>query len=338
MPSTACAALPPSASSPCTCGCSRCRAPTAADELVSLLTGELRLGVVLFFVLSGYLLARAVGRERPGRAPDAAPGALRGQARGAHRSRLLGRDARLLLAAERDRARLRGQRGPAAALRRLRAELRRRRRRQARPADVVAGRRGELLRGAPARRVAARARGAARADGGGLRRAGRPSAWRWSAAGALLAWPDTAMSTLPTFLPVFACGMAAAALAHRRAPSRAAWWALLVAGAALVAADAWWHHQGTGMTGHVVRDLPAALGFARRGGRRGGASAGGPVVRAPARPGHDLLRPVPVAPAGAAVAALRGPAAAAASSARGSRSRRSACWWRSRAGCSSSGP
>ena len=27
------------------------------DELVSLLTGELRLGVVLFFVLSGYLLA-----------------------------------------------------------------------------------------------------------------------------------------------------------------------------------------------------------------------------------------------------------------------------------------
>ena len=84
----------------------------------------------------------------------------------------------------------------------------------------------------------------------------------WSAAGALLAWPDTAMSTLPTFLPVFACGMAAAALAHRRVPSRGRWWALMVAGAALVCADAWWHHQGTGMTGHVVRDLPAALGFA----------------------------------------------------------------------------
>ena len=42
----------------------------------------------------------------------------------------------------------------------------------------------------------------------------------WSAAGVLLAWPETAMSTLPTFLPVFACGMAAAALAHRRVPSR----------------------------------------------------------------------------------------------------------------------
>ena len=84
----------------------------------------------------------------------------------------------------------------------------------------------------------------------------------WGAAGALLAWPDTAMSTLPTFLPVFACGMAAAALAHRRLPSRAAWWALLVVGGALIAGDAWWHHQGTGLTGHVVRDLPAALGFA----------------------------------------------------------------------------
>ena len=84
----------------------------------------------------------------------------------------------------------------------------------------------------------------------------------WSAAGVLLAWPDTAMSTLPTFLPVFACGMAAAALAHRRVPSRAVWWALMAAGAALVCANAWWHHQGTGLTGHVVRDLPAALGFA----------------------------------------------------------------------------
>jgi peptidoglycan/LPS O-acetylase OafA/YrhL len=84
----------------------------------------------------------------------------------------------------------------------------------------------------------------------------------WSAAGVLLAWPETAMSTLPTFLPVFACGMGAAALAHRRGPSRASWWALVVAGVALVCADAWWHHQGTGMTGHIVRDLPAALGFA----------------------------------------------------------------------------
>jgi peptidoglycan/LPS O-acetylase OafA/YrhL len=29
-----------------------------------------------------------------------------------------------------------------------------------------------------------------------------------------------------------------------------------------VCADAVWHHEGTGLTGHVVRDLPAALGFA----------------------------------------------------------------------------
>ncbi len=84
----------------------------------------------------------------------------------------------------------------------------------------------------------------------------------WNAAGVAHAWRDTAMDTLPTFLPVFACGMAAAVLAHRRAPSRLQWWALLVAGFAFVAANAWWHHQGTGVTGHVVRDLPAAAGFA----------------------------------------------------------------------------
>ena len=75
---------------------------------------------------------------------------------------------------------------------------------------------------------------------------------------------------------------------------------------ALVCADAWWHHQGTGMTGHVVRDLPAALGFAAVVAAVGRPSAGGALPRAPARPGDDLLRPVPVAPARTAVAALRG--------------------------------
>jgi acetyltransferase len=84
----------------------------------------------------------------------------------------------------------------------------------------------------------------------------------WSAAGVALAWQDTAMDTLPTFLPVFACGMAAAALLHRRAPSPVLWWALVAAGVGLVCANALWHHQGTGFTGHVVRDLPAAAGFA----------------------------------------------------------------------------
>jgi peptidoglycan/LPS O-acetylase OafA/YrhL len=39
-------------------------------------------------------------------------------------------------------------------------------------------------------------------------------------------------------------------------------WALVAAGAGLVCANALWHHGGTGMTGHVVRDLPAAIGFA----------------------------------------------------------------------------
>ena len=170
--------------------------------------------------------------------------------------------------------------GPAAALRGLRAELRRRRRRQARPADVVARRRGELLRGAPARRLAARALRAARADGGWPAPGWPASAWRWSAAGALLAWPDTAMSTLPTFLPVFACGMAAAALAHRRVPSRAVWWALMAAGAALVCAE-----RVVASPGHRPdrprRPRPAGRARLRApGGGGGGASARGPRARA----------------------------------------------------------
>jgi Acyltransferase family len=125
----------------------------------------------------------------------------------------------------------------------------------------------------------------------------------WSAAGVALAWPDTAMATLPTFLPVFACGMTAAALLHRRAPSLVLWWALIAAGAGLVGANALWHHQGTGITGHVVR--PARRGRLRgdRGGR-GGAPTGRALVCAPARPGHDLLRALPLAPAGSAVAAV----------------------------------
>lgn len=75
-------------------------------------------------------------------------------------------------------------------------------------------------------------------------------------------WPPTATASLPTYLPVFACGIAAAALSHRRPAGRAARGALLVAGCALVAANGWWHHDGTGAAGKVLLDLPAAAGFA----------------------------------------------------------------------------
>lgn len=73
-----------------------------------------------------------------------------------------------------------------------------------------------------------------------------------------LGWPPTVTTSLPTYLPIFACGIAATTLRPR---SRRARWVLLAAGWALVLLDAWWHHDGTGAAGHVLRDLPAGIGF-----------------------------------------------------------------------------
>jgi peptidoglycan/LPS O-acetylase OafA/YrhL len=84
----------------------------------------------------------------------------------------------------------------------------------------------------------------------------------WSLAAQLGGWDSTITTSLPTFLPVFACGIAARVLAHGRAPGRRARGALLAAGAALVAANGLWHAHGTGLAGHVVLDLVAAAGFA----------------------------------------------------------------------------
>ena len=229
-------------------------------ELVSLLTGELRLGVVLFFVLSGFLLAgpwvASALDERP--APRLARFAVRRAARIApgYWVAMLG-SFWLLSGTGHDYEVSAGQLPLFAAF----------------GQNYVGAAAGKLdppmwslvvevsfyavLPLAGWLLVRAARRGWMVVACGGLVTVGLG----WSAAGAALSWPDTAMSTLPTFLPVFACGMAAAALAHRRAPSRVAWWALLVVGAAMIAADAWWHHQGTGVTGHVVRDLPAAVGF-----------------------------------------------------------------------------
>jgi peptidoglycan/LPS O-acetylase OafA/YrhL len=231
------------------------------QELVSLLTGELRLGVVLFFVLSGYLLAgpwvASALEDRP--TPRLGRFAVKRAARivPAYWVAMVG-SFWLLSGSGHDYEVSAGQLPLFAAF----------------AQNYVASAAGRLdppmwslvvevsfyavlpLAGWVLVRCARRGRMVAACAGlAGLGVA-------WSAMGALLAWPETAMSTLPTFLPVFACGMAAAALAHRRMPARALARGVMVAGAVLVCADAWWHHQGTGMTGHVVRDLPAALGFA----------------------------------------------------------------------------
>lgn len=74
--------------------------------------------------------------------------------------------------------------------------------------------------------------------------------------------PDTFVASLPTFLPIFACGIAAAVALHRHQTTRLTRAALLIAGSALVVFNGWWHVDGTGWLGHVVRDLPAGVGFA----------------------------------------------------------------------------
>jgi peptidoglycan/LPS O-acetylase OafA/YrhL len=72
---------------------------------------------------------------------------------------------------------------------------------------------------------------------------------------------------LPAMVPYFAAGMIAAVLAEGRAPGRRLMWALLTGGVLMVVGDAWWAageatHGSHSLWLHVVRDLPAAAGFA----------------------------------------------------------------------------
>lgn len=70
-------------------------------------------------------------------------------------------------------------------------------------------------------------------------------------------------SSVAALAPCFACGMAAAVLADARwLRGRRASALLLAGGIALVLADGAWHEGGAGTAGRVVRDLPAAAGFA----------------------------------------------------------------------------
>ncbi|HYF24119.1 MAG TPA: acyltransferase [Baekduia sp.] len=76
-------------------------------------------------------------------------------------------------------------------------------------------------------------------------------------------WPFTATTSLPTYLPVFACGIAACVLSAGRRPGPRTALALLAAGWAAVVVCGWWHARGdTGLAGHTFRDVPAAAGFA----------------------------------------------------------------------------
>lgn len=84
----------------------------------------------------------------------------------------------------------------------------------------------------------------------------------FNAVASAAAWPPTATTSLLAYLPVFACGIAAAALTYGRTVGRAGRIALLAGGSVLVLWNGWWHHDGTGAWGKILLDLPAGVGFA----------------------------------------------------------------------------
>jgi peptidoglycan/LPS O-acetylase OafA/YrhL len=79
----------------------------------------------------------------------------------------------------------------------------------------------------------------------------------WTAAGVTRGWPPEVTWTLPTYIGVLTCGVAAAVAAQRRPPRLVG-----AAGVLIVLANSWWHSSGTGTLGHIVGDLPAGIGFA----------------------------------------------------------------------------
>jgi peptidoglycan/LPS O-acetylase OafA/YrhL len=78
----------------------------------------------------------------------------------------------------------------------------------------------------------------------------------WTTAGVLREWPPEVTWTLPTYIGVLTCGVAAAVLAQRHPPRL-----IGTAGVLIVLANSWWHSDGTGTLGHIVGDLPAGVGF-----------------------------------------------------------------------------
>ncbi|MDX6696934.1 MAG: hypothetical protein QOE65_331 [Solirubrobacteraceae bacterium] len=95
----------------------------------------------------------------------------------------------------------------------------------------------------------------------------------WNVAGHLLHWQQPATKALPAYLPYFAVGMLVAlALESRRADDRPlrlsarSTWLVTLSGLALVVGNAWWHISSPGPTRDVVmmalHDIPAGAGFA----------------------------------------------------------------------------
>jgi peptidoglycan/LPS O-acetylase OafA/YrhL len=84
----------------------------------------------------------------------------------------------------------------------------------------------------------------------------------WTTAGTLGNWTPEITWTLPTYLATFMCGVVAAVLAYEAKPRRWVAHAAFALGAAAVLGDAVWHMQGYSPVLHSLRDLPASIGFA----------------------------------------------------------------------------
>lgn len=75
-------------------------------------------------------------------------------------------------------------------------------------------------------------------------------------------WPPTARATLPVLLAYFAAGMTVAVVAHRHAWPRAAGAALIATGCAVVVGNSLWHLHHELPLRFILHDTPAAIGFA----------------------------------------------------------------------------
>jgi peptidoglycan/LPS O-acetylase OafA/YrhL len=77
-------------------------------------------------------------------------------------------------------------------------------------------------------------------------------------------WPDTLTDSLPLHLSEFGAGMAVAVAAHGRLLRRRSAWALVFAGAALILANGTWHalQMGDREVRQLIGDLPGVLGLA----------------------------------------------------------------------------
>jgi peptidoglycan/LPS O-acetylase OafA/YrhL len=93
----------------------------------------------------------------------------------------------------------------------------------------------------------------------------------WNAVAFALGWGQLALKALPAYLPYFACGMLLALLVEARAAERLSFGprataGLVCAGLGLVVLDGWWHatavDPGSDVFIQVLSDLPAAAGFA----------------------------------------------------------------------------